>query len=68
MDEFTKARYEKLAKEFVDIYESDDKEGPHRAGEFAIKELKKGEYIHIEPYVTEEFRNRGYTFSGDDLD
>lgn len=65
MDEFTEARFKKLAVEFVDIYESDKREGPWLAGQFAKSKLPECEYIHFEPFVTQEFRNRGYTFSAE---
>jgi hypothetical protein len=65
MDEFTQARYKRLARDFVDIYESDKVEGPRMAGELAVQELPECEYIHFEPFVTQEFRDRGYVFESE---
>ena len=65
MDEFTRERYKRLAVQFVDIYESDEKEGPRLAGMFAVDELPECEYIHFEPFVTREFMSRGYKFNGE---
>lgn len=63
--EFETAYYQKFAKDFVDIYE---KEGKQAAGLWTIDNLPKEKQSLSEPFVTQEFLDRGYTFdySGED--
>ena len=60
MDEFTERRFKKFASDFVDEYES---AGRQSAGALALDRLTTDEYAKSEPFVTQEFKDRGYTFN-----
>jgi hypothetical protein len=63
MDEFTSKRFKKFAVDFVDEYEG---AGRLKAGQMAMERLSEEEYTMSEPFVTQEFKNRGYTFNEPD--
>lgn len=60
--DFTDSRFQKFAKTFVDIYET---EGGPAAAFWAADNVTKEEYPTAREYITEEFKSRGYTFSED---
>lgn len=63
--DFSPAHYKKFAKDFVDKYE---RLGSFEAGLFAVKTLPKEKHPEARPYVTAEFKARGYTFKEEEED
>ncbi len=53
-------RFERFAKDFVDLYVED---GAEKAGTFAVLNMAKEKYSEASGYVQREFEDRGYTFS-----
>lgn len=57
VEDFTDARFRKLAKEFVRIY---IEEGDVAAGAWATKHIHEWQYEDFRPYVHKEFEEQGY--------
>lgn len=55
-------RYEKIAEEFVTIYEQDKL----KASEYAQEQVTEEEYETLRGFITAEFTRRGYVFEEGD--
>ena len=60
--DFTKARLQKLAIDFVDVYEEAGGgiEGELAAGEWATTHIQEFQFEDFRPYVHKVFNERGY--------